>query len=748
MIIHSIHAVNVLKYAKLDLDNLPEKGKIGVSGDNESGKTAIVETISFALFGQTFSNDHSNITRTIRWGETSCSVEMVFTAIGNTSYTINRSVDKQGTHSVELFLTGEDTPFATGPQAVQDEVISACGFDFDQYLDSLYLAQVEITSSSSQAQTIKAVAGSAALESVSDDLRQEIQTESDSLSSIEQEQNRIREQIIALDIQPDKLASIDAEKKQCTDQIEVHKEETSTIQAVSTGIRETGAVIQDAGHALSAAGKDISIQQWQQHLTSVTDAISSMRDSASSLEIESELRSGGELKKYADKVQSRLLSFETVQQQADTCRSELGAVLGERGSKSEAGTVPLSKQYSKLKRRLLSQRFYRRAMQALMLTLLLATIVLGAGWYLLVQSPDSMISVRLADWLNQQTPWWKPDYLLSLRTAAIVALIATLLSYFMSTRLNSRISSGHRELSKINERLVLTRRQADMLDHFNDKPLPEMIRGLQEIDNKALKSSLEHFCENNGSLFLSEDVFADHQNQLNVLLDENASHAVALRESIATQVGKLTRLSDEQHDRVNKLDREIEDINARQKEADELETIINNMQPSLDQHRQSIQVRETALKLTEGACNNIYTQFNNVLSKYTALVMPKLTEGRYKQIQIDDQLRLRVFATDKNDFADLDELSSGTQRQIMLALRLAISRALVEAGQQGKQFIILDEPFAFFDRERIRNTIKSLNDLDKNITQFWIITQEFETPEEFELNIECLRESDELAVAG
>ena len=168
----------------------------------------------------------------------------------------------------------------------------------------------------------------------------------------------------------------------------------------------------------------------------------------------------------------------------------------------------------------------------------------------------------------------------------------------------------------------------------------------------------------------------------------------------------------------------------------------------MDEHRQRIQVRETALKLTEGACSDIYTQCNKVLSEYTAIVMPKLTENRYKQIQIDDSLRLRVFSREKNDFAELDELSSGTQRQIMLALRLAISRALVEAGQQGKQFIILDEPFAFFDRERIRNTITSLNDMDKNITQFWIITQEFESPEQFEFNIQCSRDSDELKVEG
>ncbi len=747
MIIHSIHAVNVLKYARLDLENLPEKGKIAVSGANESGKTAIVETIAFALFGRTFTSDHSNITRTIKWGETNCRVEMAFTAIGNNRYTINRSVDKQGLHSAELFVTGNDVPLAIGPQAVEEQVINACGFDFEQYLDSLYLAQVEITSSASQAHTIKAIAGSTALESVSDEIRMEIRAENDSLSAIEEEQNRLRKAIESLDAAPEKLALIEADKKQCAEQIGRYEDEANTLQTLSTGIRETGAVIQDAGHALSAAGRDISYQQWQTQLTSVNAAMTTMRDSVSALEIDSELRTGGELKKYIEKLHSRLLAFEPVQQQAATCRAELGALLGEPGSTRDAGTVPLTKQRSKLKRQLFLRRIYRRSMQALMLALIVATITLGTGWWLLVETPDSNLSVQLSDWLAQQ-PLWSATYQDSLQNAAIASLGITLVVLVMSWRVKSRIRKGRQELNQVSERLERVRQEVNLLEHINDQPLPEVIVGLRDIDSKPLQLAVEHFTENEGSLFLSEEVFSDHQSQLKELLDENAGHAMSLRESIANQVGKLTGLSDEQHDKINKLELESEDVHKRQKEKAELETTIENMQPSADEHRQRIQVRETALKLTEGACSDIYTQFNKVLSKYTAIVMPKLTENRYKQVQIDDSLRLRVYSSEKNDFAELDELSSGTQRQIMLALRLAVSRALVEAGQQGKQFLILDEPFAFFDRERIRSTITSLHGMDKNITQFWIITQEFESPEQFELHIQCSRDSDELKVEG
>jgi exonuclease SbcC len=126
--------------------------------------------------------------------------------------------------------------------------------------------------------------------------------------------------------------------------------------------------------------------------------------------------------------------------------------------------------------------------------------------------------------------------------------------------------------------------------------------------------------------------------------------------------------------------------------------------------------------------------------------MPKLTDGRYQQMQIDDELNVRVFTKEKNNFAELDELSSGTQRQMLLAVRLAMAKALTEATQMGKQFIILDEPFAFFDRERINSTLKELPNVDNQMKQIWIISQEFESRYHFKQFIACARDSNELIV--
>ena len=53
MIITSMIAENFRKYAHLQLDNLPDRGLIALTGGNESGKSSIGDAIQFGLFGHT-----------------------------------------------------------------------------------------------------------------------------------------------------------------------------------------------------------------------------------------------------------------------------------------------------------------------------------------------------------------------------------------------------------------------------------------------------------------------------------------------------------------------------------------------------------------------------------------------------------------------------------------------------------------------------------------------------------------------
>ncbi|MBA1330069.1 hypothetical protein QQ73_02390, partial [Candidatus Endoriftia persephone str. Guaymas] len=96
----------------------------------------------------------------------------------------------------------------------------------------------------------------------------------------------------------------------------------------------------------------------------------------------------------------------------------------------------------------------------------------------------------------------------------------------------------------------------------------------------------------------------------------------------------------------------------------------------------------------------------------------------------------------------LDEISSGTQRQIMLAVRLALSQELVERAVGAEQFLFLDEPFAFFDQRRTRSAMTVLPTVSNDLTQIWIIGQEFPKDVHFDLHIECDREFQTIPAAA
>jgi DNA repair protein SbcC/Rad50 len=106
-------------------------------------------------------------------------------------------------------------------------------------------------------------------------------------------------------------------------------------------------------------------------------------------------------------------------------------------------------------------------------------------------------------------------------------------------------------------------------------------------------------------------------------------------------------------------------------------------------------VREYALELLASACRYFSRRFNTYIGIIAKTLLPSLTGGRYDLLMIDEDLNLQIFSTEKSDFTDIDEISSGTHRQIMLCIRLALSQALINPAIRGPQFILLDDAYAF-----------------------------------------------------
>ncbi|HWX45872.1 MAG TPA: AAA family ATPase [Solirubrobacteraceae bacterium] len=80
--------------------------------------------------------------------------------------------------------------------------------------------------------------------------------------------------------------------------------------------------------------------------------------------------------------------------------------------------------------------------------------------------------------------------------------------------------------------------------------------------------------------------------------------------------------------------------------------------------------------------------------------LPRITRGRYCEAAVDEDLAIRLHAPESGGFVSVEQLSRGTRDQVALVQRLEIARLLDPTA--GRAPLLLDDPFAHFDPERLR----------------------------------------------
>lgn len=88
----------------------------------------------------------------------------------------------------------------------------------------------------------------------------------------------------------------------------------------------------------------------------------------------------------------------------------------------------------------------------------------------------------------------------------------------------------------------------------------------------------------------------------------------------------------------------------------------------------------------------------------------KLQTGKYNKVSYNDELGL-VTELENGNYISAQKLSTGTIDQLYLSLRLSIIKELSEENIP----IFLDESFAYYDDERLKNILNYISEEFKNI---------------------------------
>ena len=228
------------------------------------------------------------------------------------------------------------------------------------------------------------------------------------------------------------------------------------------------------------------------------------------------------------------------------------------------------------------------------------------------------------------------------------------------------------------------------------------------------------------------------------LIADNTASQSQTKDLVSRSLTWLNTLSSQYRDIVFSRNLVIADEERKLRVVQQLEAINTRFRSSVEEHRKRIAVRQLSHELLHGACGRMVQRFNRDVRELMGTILPMFTDNHYQYLRIDNNLTVQIFSVDKQDFMDLDEVSSGTQRQAMLALRITLAQQLLDRTKGMPQFLFLDEPFAFFDETRTRHALTALPKLSGNLKQIWVVAQTF--PESvktsFSSHIECRRQKE------
>jgi DNA repair exonuclease SbcCD ATPase subunit len=143
-----------------------------------------------------------------------------------------------------------------------------------------------------------------------------------------------------------------------------------------------------------------------------------------------------------------------------------------------------------------------------------------------------------------------------------------------------------------------------------------------------------------------------------------------------------------------------------------LEERLDYTHKSLEELQKGLETYEIIQETLEEARRKVIDTCVGTLEKETSKLLQEMTAGKYNQVRFDkESFRFEVFSDKLKNWVDPQKnLSRGTLDQIYLACRLALLNLISE---DKNPVVIMDDPFVTFDKNRRKNALKLLKSLSK-----------------------------------
>ena len=245
----------------------------------------------------------------------------------------------------------------------------------------------------------------------------------------------------------------------------------------------------------------------------------------------------------------------------------------------------------------------------------------------------------------------------------------------------------------------------------------EDIKKLKFAEVSKIEEELENIEEKENEIIVNEFIDKVDEKQINDILSARYEDIVDLinqkEESLSNYKVSEKKMEIENENIVENLENLVsleEDLDRLYEEKEELESI-NEIYNLVKQN-----LEEAYEEMKSNITPDFILEIQNIISN--------ATNGKYKKCLVDeDGIKIE---NESGSYISIDRLSIGTIDMIYLALRLSAAKSISDE----KIPIILDEAFAYYDKNRMKNILRYLNNNNNQVIIFTCTNREIKVLEE------------------
>lgn len=223
---------------------------------------------------------------------------------------------------------------------------------------------------------------------------------------------------------------------------------------------------------------------------------------------------------------------------------------------------------------------------------------------------------------------------------------------------------------------------------------------IKTIEEKINKINLEKIQKNELEKNQIKNEFKNKidENEIDYLLSENK---ITINNILESLEGELSSLKIQLHTS------EI-DYNNILKKLEEKAKIEENLQGALYNKKEILKL-EKEINITRTALERAYDKMKKEITpKFTkslSTIVDRVSDGKYNKINFIDGEGL-IVELENGEYVNANKLSIGTIDQLYLSLRLSAMQEITKE----KMPIILDETFAYYDNQRLKNILTYIDE--------------------------------------